>query len=234
MIFLTGDVHFDIDINKFSSKNFPLGKILTKNDYVVVCGDFGLLWHSEENDVEKYWKKWLTNKPWTTLFVDGNHENFSRLNNLPQIEMFGDKVGKVSDSIFHLLRGKVYAIDENKFFCMGGAKSIDKAHRIENISWWKEEEPNFKELDHGLENLEKHDREVDYIITHTAPTEIVKELGKITGHHFGDKLENLNKFFDFICSAVKFKKFYFGHFHEDENIDGIYHALYNDIVPLGK
>ena len=47
-IFLTGDTHIPIDISKLNSKNFPEGKNLTKDDYVIVLGDFGLLWNYKE------------------------------------------------------------------------------------------------------------------------------------------------------------------------------------------
>ena len=44
MIYVTGDIHADIDISKLSGKYFPEGKTLTKSDYVIICGDFGLVW----------------------------------------------------------------------------------------------------------------------------------------------------------------------------------------------
>ena len=34
-IFITGDTHGEIDFGKLSSKEFPIGKTLTKNDYVI-------------------------------------------------------------------------------------------------------------------------------------------------------------------------------------------------------
>ena len=33
-----------IDISKLSTKNFKAQKKLTRDDYVIVLGDFGLLW----------------------------------------------------------------------------------------------------------------------------------------------------------------------------------------------
>ena len=229
-IFVTGDTHGDF--TRFSGKNWKIGKDLTKADFVIICGDFGGIWLNTPDRNETYWLDWLSNKPWATLFVDGNHENFIRLNKLEQVQMFGDVVGKASDSIFHLKRGRVYVINGLKFFTMGGAKSIDKNRRIEYISWWPDEEPNWEELDFGLSNLENHGFEVDYIITHTAPTEVIKRLGNICKVSFGDKLENLNKYFEVVCYRTNFTKFWFGHFHEDENIDGIYHSLYTDIVEI--
>ena len=74
-IYITGDMHGEIGISKFNSNNFPEGKTLTKDDYVIVLGDFGLVWNYKEtgcsvpsnpNDKcwtreEYYWLKWLNN-----------------------------------------------------------------------------------------------------------------------------------------------------------------------------
>ena len=38
MIFLTGDTH--ADFSRFIDEIFPIQSELTKNDYVIVCGDF--------------------------------------------------------------------------------------------------------------------------------------------------------------------------------------------------
>ena len=54
-------------------------------DYVVIAGDFGGLWDGSQKD--QYWLDWLNKKPFTTLFVDGNHENFDLLNTLPEKRM---------------------------------------------------------------------------------------------------------------------------------------------------
>ena len=71
MIFMTGDCHGDY--RRFGSSIFKARKEMTKADYVMICGDFGL-W---KDDAEQwYWLKWLEAKPFTTLWVDGNHENY--------------------------------------------------------------------------------------------------------------------------------------------------------------
>ena len=83
MIYVTGDCHGNFQ--KFSTEQFPEQQKLTKDDYVIVCGDFGGVWNYEkESNNEKYWLDWLNDKPFTTLFVDGNHENFDRLYNYPE------------------------------------------------------------------------------------------------------------------------------------------------------
>ena len=77
-IFVTGDCH--AEFKKLSFKAFPEGRSLTKEDFVIVCGDFGL-W--DESAEQKYWLDWLEARPFTTLWIDGNHENFDLLKRYP-------------------------------------------------------------------------------------------------------------------------------------------------------
>lgn len=42
MIYATGDVHGDV--RRFSTDIFPEQREMTKNDYVIILGDFGLVW----------------------------------------------------------------------------------------------------------------------------------------------------------------------------------------------
>lgn len=47
MIYITGDTHSDF--KRFSTKNFPAQKSLTKSDYVIICEDFGI-WENPETE----------------------------------------------------------------------------------------------------------------------------------------------------------------------------------------
>lgn len=238
MIYLTGDTHIPIDIRKLNSKNFSVNNIMTKNDYLIVTGDFGAIW-TRRDKTELFWLNWLNEKNFTTLFVDGNHENHDRLFSgiiSPEVsgndeyvieEKFGGLVGHiVGYSIYHLRRGEVYTIGNKKFFVMGGANSIDKNLRKPGFTWWGTEEPNVKEFNYALDNLQKHQNKVDYILGHTGPGTIIK---KYIDKYW--KEGSVERFFDHIINEVYFKDFYFGHTHE--NIDtGKYHFLYNRVVKL--
>ena len=93
MIFITGDTHgpdrhgsFSRDgfMSRLNTTNFPEQKEMTKDDFVIICGDFGGIWDTDRTKVteshsEKYSLDWLEAKPFTTLFVPGNHENYDRL-----------------------------------------------------------------------------------------------------------------------------------------------------------
>ena len=137
-IFITGDTHGDIDFHKLNTENFPI-EGLTRDDYVIVCGDMGIVWGSNS---DRYMQKWWESKPWTTLFVDGNHENFHKLYEYPVEEWHGGKIHRIMPHVYHLMRGQIFNIDGHSFFTMGGAASHDKWARKLNVSWWEEELPS--------------------------------------------------------------------------------------------
>lgn len=70
MIFVTGDTHGDVDVSKLSRKHFDYTG-LTKDDYIIICGDFGFIWTGTNKD--EWWLKWLNELPCTILWCDGNH-----------------------------------------------------------------------------------------------------------------------------------------------------------------
>lgn len=229
-IHITGDTHGEMSMNRFSHKKWPKGKTLTKNDYLIIAGDFGLIYRPEQTSSERWWLNWLDSNPWTTLFVDGNHENHEKLNALPLEPKFGGIVGRVSDSIFHLKRGEVYQIQDKKILTFGGAQSIDKENRLDGISWWKEEIPNYKDMDNCIENMKKHQYDIDIIIAHQCPLTLVRMLSG-TQNLLLRETDPTCKMLEHIVTNCKFSEFFCGHWHLD--IDhGKYHFLYNRIVAI--
>lgn len=113
MIYITGDTHIPIDIGKLSTKRFPEQKQMSDTDFLIICGDFGGVWCGDNE--EKYWLKWLNAKNFTTLFIDGNHENFDMLKEYPEVDYCGGKAQKIKDKIYHLMRGQIYNIDGKKY-----------------------------------------------------------------------------------------------------------------------
>lgn len=239
-LFITGDKHGEIGIRDLALANFAEGRYLEKTDYVVVLGDFGLLWSNPPSDEEKYWLRWLSSRNWTTLFVDGNHENFDVVDSLPETDFLGGKAGFVADNIFHLKRGEIYDIEGKKCFAFGGASSPDKERRKEGVSWWKREMPSLEEMNKGLDNLEKHNFKIDYIFTHSAPTRV---LHLLKDQYVFDNMENkpvdfLNEYFDYIAAVADFDKWFFGHYHLDTpeiiapHSKGVFSCQYNNVYPV--
>lgn len=251
MIFITGDCH--ADFWKLGVGIFPEQKDLTKNDYMIICGDFGGVWArdtSKFRQQEEVWLDWLEKRPYTVLFIDGNHENFDRLYKYPVKEWKGGKVHEIRPSVLHLMRGEIFEICDKKIFTFGGASSHDiddgilymdedeqwrktarqfdlenKMYRICGLSWWEQELPTEAEMQNGFDNLEKHKNKVDYIISHTPPASIIAEMGQ--GLYAQDYLTN---YLEEIKQDVEYKKWFFGHMHINANFKehksiGIYEQI---------
>ncbi len=242
-IFITGDRH--ADFRRFGSQYFgaPEGSI------VIICGDFGGVWNGSPS--ENYWLDWLEEKPYTFLFVDGNHENFDMLNSYPVSEWNGGKVHFIRKNILHLMRGQIFDIEGVRFFTFGGARSHDISDgilsmddpdikekikklnreqalfRIDHLSWWKEEMPSETEMAEGLKNLEKAGNKVDCILSHCAPTSIQDVFSGGLYEH-----DTLTDYFEKIRRLCDFKLWFFGHYHDDKMIGQKYIMLYGMIVSL--
>ena len=88
-IFCMGDTHGDVTIWPLYMFNYDCGAQLTKDDYVIVCGDFDMLWNYEQtgvnvvgNEVDECWmpeELWLLKeyeKAELIKFFDGNYKEF--------------------------------------------------------------------------------------------------------------------------------------------------------------
>lgn len=221
MIFVTGDTHGTYDIHKLRRL-----KICPDAKYLIICGDFGFIWDKEPSPSERWWLDWLDQKPYTTLFVDGNHENHDRLDAMEVTTWHGGKIHQISPKVIHLMRGQVYDIEGKTFFTMGGASSIDRIYRKEGISWWAREMPSQSEYKEARKNLAARDNKVNYIITHTAPQHLIPLLG------ISAKADELSSFLEEISQNVQFDHWYFGHFHQDRPLGGKYTALYDSVEVL--
>ena len=225
-IYITGDIHGNP--RRLSNKNLRLlGLEITEGDKVIVCGDFGLPWYDDVED--EYWLNWLEEKPFEILFVDGNHENFDLLYQFPVEERYGGKVHRVRSNVYHLMRGEIYEIEGKTFFAFGGATSVDRHCRIEFVSWWSQENFSRDEFENAVENLEKVDFTVDYVLTHTAPKRFIVNSTDITSYIDNcptvQMLSGLEK-------MLIYKKWFFGHYHDNKNVNDKEILIYEQIIRI--
>lgn len=226
MIFITGDIHGDYDIHKFSTRIFPMQRELSRSDYMIICGDFGLVWSNSAD--EKYWLKWLDGKSWTTLWIDGNHENFDLLKEYPTEDWHGGKVQKITENVIHLCRGSVFEIDGKKIFAFGGAESHDKKYRKLGRSIWLEEMPSAEEMEQGRKSLDVNKWQVDIVVTHSLPTHIQAEIFQSMDYNSND----LTDYFEEISSRLDYRLWFSGHYHTSKKYDERHCLVYNDILKL--
>lgn len=227
MVFITGDVHGLNSFYKF--EEFVKGRDdLSKNDYMIIAGDCGILW-DEKGFPERLVK--YQNLPFTTLFVDGNHENFDMLNAYPVQEWKGGKVHIIAPDVIHLMRGQVFEIDGKTIFTLGGATSIDKYLRTAGISWWEEELPTADDLDEGLRNLAHYDNKVDVVVTHSCDERALYYLPMRTPYNYFKPYPE-NVLLNTIEERVEYQQWYFGHYHIDGDVTDKKTALYDDILKI--
>lgn len=233
-IFITGDTHGIIDIKKIDmlERLFP---DLDKSDILIITGDWGGLWYGNEQDF-KTLDMWA-NRPWTTVFVDGNHENFNALNSLPVIEWCGGLVHRVHKGVYHLMRGEVYNINGYIFFTFGGAISTDRGHRVEDKTWWRAELPTHREVQAGFRNCMKVNNKVDFIISHSCPENLKSFLWRYESEKtnidfvYGPEYENIHYVLQDFCNALEYRKLFFGHYHIDREIKGA-QCCYNNVYEI--
>lgn len=119
-------------------------------------------------------------------FIRGNHDNPSVAAEMP---------GFIKD-------GTV----ENETMYVGGAYSIDKLYRTENVDWWKDEECSYEQFGQLLSVYEVVKPRV--MVTHDCPGSITKEL-------FGYSSTSLtSQAFSAFFSIHKPDLWVFGHHHE--------------------
>ena len=250
MIYITGDCHRDYD--KFNVDIFPEQKEMTKEDFVIICGDFGGIWDKDASgEWETYLLEELDSKPFTTLFVDGNHENYDRLYSYSVEEWNGGKVHKIRPSVIHLMRGQVFTIAGKKIFTFGGAKSHDisggileyddpdfhkkrmvleenfKPYRVKHYSWWEQELPSEEEMMEGIANLNANGNKVDFIVSHCCAASTQALIGR--GMY---KRDYLNEYLEKIRQSVEFKKWFFGHYHDNRNVNTQEILIYEQIIRI--
>lgn len=253
-VFVTGDCH--ADVSRFSKDCFYEQKDFSGNkdeNFVIICGDFGLVWQrGSESKSEKYWLDWLEDKPFTTLFVDGNHSNHKRIATYPVKEWHGGMVHEIRPHVLHMMRGEIFNIQGKKFFTFGGASSHDisdgildyndedwreKArkleasgkwmYRVKDLTWWEEELPTDQEMQHGLDKLKENNNVVDYIITHSPPASVIALLGQ--GLYEQDIL---TKYLENIRVETEYKYWFMGHMHVNRVINDKDIILYEQITQV--
>lgn len=220
MLYVTGDVH--ADLRDFESR--PFGRV-KKEDFVVVCGDFGMIWDGGPEEKKTLEKLGKSKHP--ILFVDGAHENFDLLDAYPVEKWNGGDVQVIGGNVLHLMRGQIYTLDGKKIFTFGGGESEDRDMREPGKGWWPQEVPNEEEMRTGIENLVANDWQVDYIFTYEAPSSVRRMLVKDEG-----ELNAFHVYLDHIREKCRFARWIFGNYHCNKRLSTSMDALYDSVIRL--
>lgn len=219
-----------VDPWRFSEENFPVGTSLTREDYVIFLGDFNVPLDPYENgavldDLER--------KPWTTLFIDGNHEWYPYFRGLPAESFFGGRAQRYPNHphVIHLMRGEVFELCGATLFCMGGAASVvDREVREKEGTWFADELPSPEEYENARRNLDAHGWSVDYVLTHTCATRFLPEAVGRRRAQRNIETDALTDFLDELEDRLSYRRWYFGHFHDNRDLPGGKHTILFDRI----
>lgn len=127
--------------------------------------------------------------------VQGNHDNPALFKHPPKVW---------ADAGWTLWR---WGLDDDTLY-IGGAWSIDHAHRVEAVDWWRDEELDAREQRDVLDAA-KGAHDVRLVITHDAPTRALDRLAPTMRGGGGAT----RAFLDQVADAVTPDYWAFGHHH---------------------
>lgn len=223
MIYVTGDTHGDLE--RFRGKEYAQ---LKKEDYLLVCGDFGFFWNDGKEEQKA--RKWLSRQKYTILFVEGTHDNLDQIEAVEPQDWHGGKARQMGENIFQLCRGYIFQLEGNYIFAMGGGESMDMDVREAEGAWWERELPSQQELEDARQRLAEYRNVVDYIVTHDCPAKLQDNFAPEGGLPF--HASHLNLFLDEVSRNCRFKNWFFGCYHTDKRIPPFHTAVFRKLIPL--
>lgn len=219
-LFVTGDTHRHLDMEKFSPVNFPIEDSLTSEDVVWILGDSALCFFGNAMDTRI--QDWWEGRPYTVISTIGNHDNWDLIERLPIVEKYGGRLYEVRPNLFYADDG-VFTINGKTILNVNGADSQDKVRRQTHRDWWSQEQITEERIGR-LQDAILLTPQIDYVFSHTGGVNVCSTLGftpTVSDRRLTALLDN--------CS---YGRHFCGHYHVDTVIDNSTKVLYNTIVEL--
>jgi predicted phosphodiesterase len=200
---LLGDIHGDFQtIVNFARKNKS-----EEPQYLIQVGDFGAGFHKNFLADMEYLNQELANANITLYVIRGNHDDPKYFN------------GEHEWSNLKLLKDySILVIEAKRILLVGGAISIDRLQRKENVSWWEGETFNYNE--ELLETFEG----IDIVVTHSSPNfvfpqtfnHLVMSYAAYDPNLLNDltlERQRFNEMYKILVNKNDIKHWFYGHFH---------------------
>lgn len=230
MIYLTGDTHGRFERIEHFCKRMQT----SKEDILIILGDAGLNFHAGMLDVLR--KEYLSSLPITVLCIHGNHERRPESLGLYTEQRWHGGIVYVEkrySSILFAKDGEVYDLGGKKAIAIGGAYSIDKARRVEGLSWWPDEQPSSEIKARVEKKLDELGWKVDVVLSHTTPFkyEPVEVFLPWVDQSKVDK--STEQWLDSIENKLEYSQWYCGHYHTEKKIDRL-QIMFNDFAAFDE
>lgn len=187
---------------------------------VVVVGDFGY-WPKQHPWFLRDTSKAATDFGVTVWWVDGNHEDFGRL--YADYGQHHDSPVEILPGVMWLPRGVTWEWESVKFMAMGGAASIDRAHRTLGVSWFVEEMISNDDVARSVP--------CDIVIAHDSPVNPLEAAG----HRFviDDDSEFCRQQMRHVVALSQPELVLHGHYHMSSDLEYLRAGGYTRSIGLG-
>lgn len=226
MIYITGDTHRD-----FRRIAFFCDTLGTRtDDILIILGDAGINYFGGQKDRD--FKRVLSELPVTLFCIHGNHEQ--RPATLPgyrEAQWHGGAV-YIEDEFSNLLfarDGEVFDFDGRQCLVIGGAYSVDKPYRTQNVSWWPDEQPS-EAIRRTVEaRLDELDNRVDVVLSHTCPLKYEPTEVFLPGIDQSAVDKSTERWLDALEDRLSYDRWYCAHYHTEKTV-GKLRFLYKSIL----
>ena len=241
-IWLIGDPHGDYTvIHNFYIKHKQELSENYEDNILIILGDAGFNYFLNKRD--DFVKNKISKYPLTYFCIRGNHEErpshlYLQFAANWHKEIFFKNTVYVEDPYpkikYALDQGGKYEIEGNSVLVVPGAYSVDKWYRIQRgWSWFKDEQLSEEEKQELLEDLEP---KYDYILAHTCPNMWIPYIQDLflpqVDQSMVDKSTEI--FLNEIVASVEYKRFYFGHYHDNRYLHEFATMVYHEAIPFGS
>lgn len=231
-LFVTGDLHGRSYLRKLDAFAAEFGSALSRDDVLVILGDFSVPWSCPPDDTDRALIDHIDAYPFTTTFIDGNHENYDAIDALPVARdaLFGGTTTRrLAPHVHRLLSARAYRIADHDILVMGGAKSIDADALAKAGSWWPREVPS-EATKASLKRIVSRKKRFDIVFTHTPPTRQLKVHADAVMETW--QPDDYTDWLDAnIAAKVRFGQWFYGHMHDDRPWETPYtplmHVIYD-------
>lgn len=229
-IFITGDKHGDFSFLPLWCKQ----NNTTLDDILIILGDAGINYYGGKKD--KRIKAMISKCPITLICVHGNHE--ARPSTIPSYILTTSPkikcnywVEREYPNIIFPMDGTM-EINGKRFLILGGAYSIDKFFRIScGYNWFSDEQMSREDRNRILD-LIKTDNSFDYILSHTAPLSYEPKYLFLPLVDQSKVDKTMEKFLQDVYDKVRFNHWYFGHYHDDNELGEKITIVFNNYIQI--
>lgn len=192
MLAIMSDIHGDVEFFNRWLKGLP------EDTVVIQLGDHGFGWNQDRRrPIRPVYALW------------GNHDVYPKVRGVTEVT-------EVFNNVWYVPRGEVMELAGRRIGFLGGADSVDKIYRQEEIDWWADERIHPSDAERLVANVSN--TPLDLMITHTPPAKAVEHILDLWNVPLYSEFHGSAKVVQWAWEQVGKPPVISGHMHPDTRI----------------